>query len=196
MRRLPVPLPAPPLALSPAERRAPLLVAAASPAGFAAGTASGPAAGAAGGFGSRGDAGTAASDPAAGLAYPAPGMGNKGDGPAACIQGPPCVDYDDPYHRGCGTRGGPGCRKDNGHCAAWRDGFGGIDGSRRGSKHAAAFAPVWHSGRKSTYQSGTAARFRVLESRADSWFRQAGEPRKLRCCSAGSSAWTRSHPIR
>lgn len=60
---------------------------------------------------------------AAGSSFSAPGMGNKGDGPAACIQGPDCADYDDPYHHGCGSRGGPGCRKDNGHCAAWRDGF-------------------------------------------------------------------------
>ena len=55
--------------------------------------------------------------------YPAPGMGHPGDGPAACVIAPRCVMYDDPRHHGCGSRGGPGCRKDNGHCAAWRDGF-------------------------------------------------------------------------
>ncbi len=59
----------------------------------------------------------------AGSTYPAPGMGQKGEGPATCIKGPDCATYDDPYHHGCGSRGGPGCRKDNGHCAAWRDGF-------------------------------------------------------------------------
>jgi hypothetical protein len=60
---------------------------------------------------------------AAGSSYPAPGMGHTGEGPATCIAGPDCADYDDPYHHGCGSRGGPGCRKANGHCAAWRDGF-------------------------------------------------------------------------
>jgi len=59
---------------------------------------------------------------AADSAYPAPGMGHHGEGPATCIKGVDCADYDDPYHHGCGTRGGPGCRKDNGHCASWRDG--------------------------------------------------------------------------
>jgi hypothetical protein len=59
----------------------------------------------------------------AGADYPAPGMGHKGEGPATCIVGPDCANYDDPYHHGCGSRGGPGCRKANGHCAAWRDGF-------------------------------------------------------------------------
>ncbi len=60
---------------------------------------------------------------ATGSSYPAPGMGHPGEGPAACIKGPDCADYDDPYHHGCGRRGGRGCRKANGHCAAWRDGF-------------------------------------------------------------------------
>jgi hypothetical protein len=60
---------------------------------------------------------------AAGSSYPAPGMGQKGEGPSACIKGPDCAEYDDPYHHGCGSRGGPGCRKDDGRCAAWREGF-------------------------------------------------------------------------
>jgi hypothetical protein len=60
---------------------------------------------------------------AADSTYAAPGMGHPGDGPAACIKGPDCALYDDPIHHGCGSRGGPGCRKANGHCAAWRDGF-------------------------------------------------------------------------
>jgi hypothetical protein len=60
---------------------------------------------------------------AAASSYPAPGMGQPGEGPSACIKGPDCAEYDDPYHHGCGSRGGPGCRKDNGHCAAWREGF-------------------------------------------------------------------------
>jgi hypothetical protein len=64
---------------------------------------------------------------AVGSAFPAPGMGNKADGTAARIKGPDCADYDDPYHHGCGSRGRPGCRKDNGHCAAWCDGFA-LDG--------------------------------------------------------------------
>lgn len=34
-----------------------------------------------------------------------------------------CLDYTHPNHANCGTRGGPGCRKLNGQCAAWRDGF-------------------------------------------------------------------------
>jgi hypothetical protein len=55
--------------------------------------------------------------------YPAPGMGHAGDGPATCIKAPDCANYDDPYHHGCGSRGGPGCRKADGRCAAWRDGF-------------------------------------------------------------------------
>ncbi|MBC7637739.1 MAG: hypothetical protein H7251_19305 [Acetobacteraceae bacterium] len=58
------------------------------------------------------------------VAQPAarPGGGAAGDGPTSCISAPPdCVVYDDPIHRGCGTRGGPGCRKANGHCASWND---------------------------------------------------------------------------
>jgi hypothetical protein len=51
-----------------------------------------------------------------------PGSGAAGDGPASCVAGPSaCVVYNDPIHRGCGTRGGPGCRKANGHCASWND---------------------------------------------------------------------------
>ena len=51
-----------------------------------------------------------------------PGSGVPGDGPASCIAAPPnCAVYNDPIHRGCGTRGGPGCRKANGHCASWND---------------------------------------------------------------------------
>jgi hypothetical protein len=68
----------------------------------------------------------------AGAAFPAlaqsgpwPGMGDAGDGPLACLAAPPagqsCVFYDDPTHHGCGRRGGPGCRKENGRCAAWRE---------------------------------------------------------------------------
>lgn len=34
-----------------------------------------------------------------------------------------CVAYQHPNHANCGTRGGPGCRKPNGQCAAWRDGY-------------------------------------------------------------------------
>lgn len=52
-----------------------------------------------------------------------PGMGEAGAGPASCVRGEVCVLYDDPVHRGCGSRGGPGCRKSDGRCAAWRDGF-------------------------------------------------------------------------
>lgn len=51
-----------------------------------------------------------------------PGRGAAGDGPASCVAAPPdCVLYNDPIHRGCGTRGGPGCRKANGHCASWNE---------------------------------------------------------------------------
>jgi hypothetical protein len=54
-----------------------------------------------------------------------PGMGHAGDGPQACLLTPPagatCTLYDDPRHHGCGSRGGPGCRKENGRCAAWRE---------------------------------------------------------------------------
>lgn len=58
------------------------------------------------------------------VAQPAarPGGGAAGDGPKSCIAAPPdCVLYNDPIHHGCGTRGGPGCRKTNGHCASWND---------------------------------------------------------------------------
>ncbi len=56
------------------------------------------------------------------LAQIRPGSGAAGDGPASCVAAPPdCVMYNDPVHRGCGTRGGPGCRKPNGHCASWND---------------------------------------------------------------------------
>ena len=68
----------------------------------------------------------------AGAAFPAlaqtgslPGMGQAGDGPAACLAASAtaktCVFYDDPRHHGCGSRGGPGCRKANGRCAGWRE---------------------------------------------------------------------------
>ena len=51
-----------------------------------------------------------------------PGAGEAGDGPATCVAPPPdCVLYNNPNHRNCGTRGGPGCRKPNGHCAGWAD---------------------------------------------------------------------------
>ena len=60
--------------------------------------------------------------PAAAQPTARPGGGASGDGPASCIVRPPdCVLYTDPVHRGCGTRGGPGCRKTNGHCASWND---------------------------------------------------------------------------
>lgn len=45
-------------------------------------------------------------------------------GPAVCTVAPTsCLNYDDAFHRNCGSRGGPGCRKAGGQCAAWRDGF-------------------------------------------------------------------------
>ena len=51
-----------------------------------------------------------------------PGSGQVGDGPASCVAPPPdCVLYNDPRHKRCGSRGGPGCRKADGHCASWND---------------------------------------------------------------------------
>ncbi len=51
-----------------------------------------------------------------------PGSGQPGDGPASCVAAPPdCVLYNDPRHARCGSRGGPGCRKADGHCASWND---------------------------------------------------------------------------
>ena len=51
-----------------------------------------------------------------------PGSGQAGDGPASCVAAPPdCVLYNDPRHARCGSRGGPGCRKADGHCASWND---------------------------------------------------------------------------
>ena len=52
-----------------------------------------------------------------------PGMGAAGAGPASCVRSEACALYDDPFHAGCGARGGPGCRRANGRCAAWREGF-------------------------------------------------------------------------
>ena len=57
------------------------------------------------------------------LEPPVPGKGLPGAGPHACIRIAQCVFYDDPFNANCGTRGGPGCRKENGRCAAWREGF-------------------------------------------------------------------------
>jgi hypothetical protein len=43
--------------------------------------------------------------------------------PACVASSAACLDYRHPNHANCGTRGGPGCRKADGRCAAWRDGF-------------------------------------------------------------------------
>jgi hypothetical protein len=66
-------------------------------------------------------------------------MGHAGDGPQACLITPPaganCTLYDDPRHKGCGSRGGPGCRKENGRCAAWHEHF--VPDCRMQSRHSA-----------------------------------------------------------
>ncbi len=64
---------------------------------------------------------------AAWLAAASPGMaqvlGPTTQAPACEATGATCLVYQHPNHRNCGTRGGPGCRKANGQCAAWRDGY-------------------------------------------------------------------------
>ncbi|WP_439596891.1 hypothetical protein [Falsiroseomonas sp.] len=63
----------------------------------------------------------------AGLLAAGPALGQaaapRTDAPACQSVAAPCLHYTHPNHRNCGTRGGPGCRKAKGSCAAWRDGY-------------------------------------------------------------------------
>ncbi|MGX9962347.1 hypothetical protein ACVFYP_03435 [Roseomonas sp. F4] len=58
-------------------------------------------------------------------ALPAAGQstGERTNSPVCERSSAPCLTYTHPNHANCGTRGGPGCRKANGSCAAWRDGY-------------------------------------------------------------------------
>jgi hypothetical protein len=45
------------------------------------------------------------------------------DSPVCTREPACCLTYRHPNHRTCGSRSGPGCRRADGRCAYWKDGY-------------------------------------------------------------------------